>query len=629
MKRFRQDWKMIRRGIGQIRQIQPHFLLLQCIFPIFNAAVPFVNLYLSARLLDELSAGAALSRLLLFASLIVLCNFLISVIQRLIEAKMNSKTFAFSKTYEMSLTNKLADMDYAQIEDSETHLLLERIQAGQNLHNYGLLKIVEILPRFSLYFYQIMFALFMVVPVFSSTSAVTGTGFLRFFASPTASLLLVLLLVICAALSMFSTSRLSLKIKEVMGGFVFLNRAFHYYEHEYLDGYRAGKDVRLYKQNQLIIRELDLLSAQAVQNVKNRTRAECFYESMKLFAEVLLNLFVYLFIIMRSVGGAFGVGSIVKYIGVVMELNQSCSEFMHCITILRANNDYLQHYLAFMDIKSSMKTGCKKVDLYEPIEIEFKNVSFQYPHSKRPVLENVNLTIKNGEHLAIVGENGSGKTTLIKLLCRLYDPTRGQILLNGVNIREYDYASYKELFSAVFQDLKLFSFTLGQNIAAGTSYDQDKVVNCLKKVGFEEKLLSMNQGTETYMYRDFDENGVEISGGEAQKIALARALYKNAPVAVLDEPTAALDPMAEEEIYRLFNQNVKDKSVIFISHRLSSCRFCDQIAVFDAGRLVQCGRHEQLLREEKGKYYHLWNAQAQYYAADEPLKQTETPLQAE
>ncbi len=222
------------------------------------------------------------------------------------------------------------------------------------------------------------------------------------------------------------------------------------------------------------------------------------------------------------------------------------------------------------------------------------------------------MKFKVGGRLAVVGENGSGKTTFIKLLCRLYDPTEGVILLNGIDIRKYRYGDYLALFSVVFQDFKLLSQPLGKNVAASEDYDRARAEQCLVKAGFGARLEQLPEGLDTFLYRDFDENGVEISGGEAQKIALARVLYQDAPFIVLDEPTAALDPEAEAEVYTKFNDIVEDKTAVYISHRLSSCRFCDEIAVFDGGRVVQQGTHDSLL-EAQGKYRSLWEAQAQYY----------------
>lgn len=268
-----------------------------------------------------------------------------------------------------------------------------------------------------------------------------------------------------------------------------------------------------------------------------------------------------------------------------------------------------------MDIPNHMYQGSLTVEKRDDNEydVEFRDVSFQYPNTGTYALRHVNLKFKTGEKLAVVGMNGSGKTTFIKLMCRLYDPTEGEILLNGVNIQKYDYDEYRSIFSVVFQDFRLFAFGLGQNVAASADYDSGHVLECLKRAGFDERLKTMPNGIKTCLYKDFDTDGVEISGGEAQKIALARALYKDAPFIILDEPTAALDPISEYEVYSRFNEIAGGKTAVYISHRLASCRFCDKIAVFHKGEVMQKGTHEELLANINGKYYELWNAQSQYY----------------
>ena len=243
--------------------------------------------------------------------------------------------------------------------------------------------------------------------------------------------------------------------------------------------------------------------------------------------------------------------------------------------------------------------------------VEIVNLTKKY--GANVAVNNLTVSLPKGKIIGLLGPNGSGKTTFIKLLCRLYDPTEGEILLNGVDIRKYDYAEYQALFSVVFQDFRLFAFSLGQNVTAGADVDRARAEVCLREAGLGERLLCMPDGLDTMLYRDFDPHGVVISGGEAQKIAIARALYKNAPFLVLDEPTAALDPVSEYEVYRKFNAISGGKTALYISHRLASCRFCDEILVFSAGSIVQHGTHEALLQEKNGEYARLWHAQAQYY----------------
>ncbi|MCM1579584.1 MAG: ABC transporter ATP-binding protein/permease, partial [Ruminococcus sp.] len=232
------------------------------------------------------------------------------------------------------------------------------------------------------------------------------------------------------------------------------------------------------------------------------------------------------------------------------------------------------------------------------------------------ILKDINLKWRIGEKMALVGRNGSGKSTLIKLLCRLYDPTEGEITLNGIDIRKYSTKDYTDLFSVVFQDSALFSFSIGENVAADTEYDRTLAEECARRGGFSERLDQCPNGLDTCLYKDFDDRGVEISGGEAQKLCLARAVYKGAPFIVLDEPTAALDPISEYDIYTKFNSIVDTRTAVYISHRLSSCRFCDDITVLDKGRIVQRGSHDRLVSEE-GVYSKLWNAQAEYYKRQE------------
>ena len=284
---------------------------------------------------------------------------------------------------------------------------------------------------------------------------------------------------------------------------------------------------------------------------------------------------------------------------------------------LHNNAPYLQNIFELLEKPNAMYQGSltteKRTD--NKYEITFAGVSFKYPGTEAYALKNINLTFNVGERLAIVGQNGSGKTTFIKLLCRLYDPTEGEILLNGFDIKKYDYRQYMDIFTVMFQDFQLLSVPLGQNVAAAANYDEAKATECLSRAGFNT--AAMAKGLETCLYKNFEDDGVDISGGEAQKIALARALYRPAPFVILDEPTAALGPVAEFEIYSKMNDIVEDKTAVFISHRLSSCRFCQDIAVFHEGELVQRGNHQSLVADDTGKYHELWNAQAQYYTQSE------------
>ncbi|MBR4825065.1 MAG: ABC transporter ATP-binding protein, partial [Spirochaetaceae bacterium] len=309
------------------------------------------------------------------------------------------------------------------------------------------------------------------------------------------------------------------------------------------------------------------------------------------------------------------VGSSLMYITTYKKLVDSIAGISDTFVQMNVQSKYLSFFYDYMQIENKRYEGTIPTEKRDDniFEIEFRDVSFKYDNSETYALRHVNQKITLGTKNAVVGKNGAGKTTFIKLLCRLYEPTEGQILLNGVDIRYYDYKDYARLFSIVFQDYNLFSFPLGENVAAAADYDRERVLECIDKAGFTDRLNRLEKGLETNLYQYNDDNGVEISGGEAQKLAIARALYKDAPFVILDEPTSALDPVAEFEIYQNFDNMVKGKTSIYISHRMSSCRFCDNIIVFDEGKVVEQGSHEKLMAGG-GLYSQLWNAQAQYYA---------------
>lgn len=321
----------------------------------------------------------------------------------------------------------------------------------------------------------------------------------------------------------------------------------------------------------------------------------------------------YGFVGIRAVGGAVSIGEVSLYVGVLTSFSDNVSEFFGAFNWLEVMNQYMGNFTSLLSLKNEKYEGTLPIEkrLDNEYELEFNNVSFHYPNNEELVLKNITAKIHVGRKLAIVGKNGSGKSTFIKLLCRLYDPTEGEILLNGIDIRKYDYDEYRQIFGVVFQDFRLFSFPVAQNVAASTEYDEQKVWHALRQAGMEERVREMKDGMDTVLYKQGEE-GVEISGGEAQKLAIARALYRDAPVVILDEPTAALDPVSELEIYERFDEMVEHKTAIYISHRMSSCRFCENILVFDRGDIIQMGSHDDLA-ESGGLYQELWEAQAQYY----------------
>jgi ATP-binding cassette subfamily B protein len=325
---------------------------------------------------------------------------------------------------------------------------------------------------------------------------------------------------------------------------------------------------------------------------------------------------VYLYAAIKAYMGLITIGSVVKFATSIIKCVDSMKELLFGLASWRRLVDYGRDYLDYIDFKNEKKLGTyvPEQSNMRQLDIECDNVSFAYPDSKHYSIENMNLklTLRPGDRIAIVGKNGSGKTTFIKLLCRLYDVTEGSIRINGKDIRDYDYEEYLKIFAVIFQDYRVFSLKLGENLSASEEFDEELAKEALEKAGFAERFSKMSKGLDTYIGKEFDESGENVSGGERQKIAIARAIYKNTPLVIMDEPTAALDPISECEIYEGFDRLVGDKAAIYISHRLASCRFCNNILVFDKGNVIQNGSHEDLV-EKDGLYQKLWEAQAQYY----------------
>lgn len=397
-----------------------------------------------------------------------------------------------------------------------------------------------------------------------------------------------------------AAARFDFAQKNILG-----NRLFTYVG-ELSNRYRVGMEVRVFRL-QALLRKIS--SGISVELITNWQRREGRYNATAAILSHIARGTLYAIVALRALAGIYPIGSVVQYVGALIRLSSSLTDLVAKLSNLHTNLKHYETYFAILDAQPIKYVGTLSTEKRDDAEydIEFHDVSFKYPGSEEYALQNLNLRLRIGQHLAVVGMNGSGKTTMIKLLCRLYDPTAGTITLNDIDIRKYDLRQYMDLFSVVFQDFKLFSYTLGENVAASTEFDRARVIDCCEKAGYS------NPDPNMVLYKDLNENGVEISGGEAQKLALARALYRDAPFMVLDEPTAALDPVAEFEIYTRFHSLMAGHTAIYISHRLSSCRFCDDIAVFHEGRLVQRGNHDTLLTQG-GKYAELWHAQAQYYA---------------
>ena len=607
-----QDVRLILKGVAVWQKMIPSYVPYLIFGSIVSCLKPYFPLYMTAEIVNELAGACAPDKLLILAGVTVAGTFTLSVLNRFLSGKLqtiNSLAYSRREAYLFDAENHF---QYEHLEDPEVALMRNRITAAANATGGGLQKILYIAEDILRKLLNLAVSLALTVSLFR-TAPERYTGLLGFVNSPWAALVLAAVIGVNAGLSVklgtWSIAELDRALEDLA------------VENNLTAAYMtpSGTDMHIFGLNRIILSDFakNILHPQWVVSFdKIRARKSLGDKLLHLPVRIVVALFT----AAKAWMGVIGIGNFILYQGTVQKFVESISEVSSNLGELWGNNRYLEETFAYLEMPNNMYKGTLAVEKRDDIdyEIEFRDVSFRYPRSGEWALRHVNMKFKIGDKLAIVGENGSGKTTFIKLLCRLYDPTEGKILLNGIDITRYRYDEYMSLFSVAFQDYTLFAFSVGENVAASDKIDESRVLDCLNRVGLGEKISSLPKGIHTNIGREYENDGVDFSGGEKQKIALARALYKDAPFMILDEPTAALDPLAEAEIYARFNDIASDKTSVFISHRLSSCKFCDEIAVFHHGHLVQKGRHDQLVADERGKYHELWHAQAQYYTEKSP-----------
>ena len=594
----------------------PQMILSRLISVVWNSLTPYVSIYLSALVIDELAGSRNVERLQLLVLITLASAAVIALGTALLKKWTEAQSAGMWFKVENILSEKMLDMDYVSLDETHTAELLSTIRQNMNGGGWGLYRVAVAYEELCSSILTILGGISLTVSLFVSRVP-DGAGALSALNNPLVVLAVITVMLAVTFIAPVLNNKSGSYYAKHADSHNLGNRLFSFFG--WLGYYsELAPDVRIYRQDRICGRHNHNKDDTFC---SNGLFARLAWGPMGLFAaagsavSVIFTGVVYAFVCLKALAGAFGLGSVTQYVASITKVSGGMSSFVSTLGDMRNNAPFLELTFEFLDIPNNMYQGSLTVEKRNDrkYEVEFRNVSFKYPGSENYALRNVNMKFEIGKRLAVVGMNGSGKTTFIKLLCRLYDPTEGEILLNGIDIRKYNYAEYMNIFSVVFQDFKLFSLTLGENVASGSNIDREKVIDCLNKAGFGGRLAEMPNGIDTYLYTDYEKDGVNVSGGEAQKIAIARALYKDSPFIILDEPTAALDPIAEAEIYGKFDEIAGDKTAIYISHRLSSCKFCDEIAVFHEGAVIQQGTHASLVADESGKYYELWHAQAQYY----------------
>lgn len=387
-----------------------------------------------------------------------------------------------------------------------------------------------------------------------------------------------------------------------------------------LGDFSYAKDIRMFGLKNYLTQKFQEINKIRYNYQKKNNRVWFFVSIASSVFWVISQLLIYIYLIRCIFAKTITIGNFTLYLSATATFFECVMSLLNSITNFLNNSRYVDDFRSFYEMPElrqnlpEKETNLPKLKPQSHYEFEFQNVSFKYPRAERFALQNVNIKIKAGERLAVVGLNGAGKSTFIKLLLRLYQPTEGKILLNGTDIQTYDLNSYFKIFAPVFQEVNLFAMSFAENVSMKSPENTDKnlVQKTVIQSGLEEKLNSLEKGLDTQLLKVIYDDGIDLSGGQKQKLALARALYKNAEVVVLDEPTAALDAIAESKLYSDFDKLIGGKTSIYISHRLSSTQFCNNVAMFKDGKLIEYGTHKSLLKQ-KGEYANMFHVQAQYY----------------
>lgn len=604
--------KLIKRMYREVHSLDRRLLPTTAVQAVIDSIKPFINIYFSARLITLLTQKAETSVIITNIALVLGINVVIFFLASFLNNYNENHRMMLLDLENKKVEEKLYNADYALLNDSEFKELLHRHEEAGKSRWARLPYFMWTTLQFTRGVLTTIISFIIIIPLLKVGFVRTGDTFCE---RPLFIVTIVAAIAVMAVVILIVASKINKSYLEANEKYAELDRIFYSFI-DILGDYKTGKEIRLYKEQNLI----DGIATQKILTDGEITLRKISMRTAKSSSFIailgaLVGFGVYLFIGVKGLFGLFGIGSLVLYCGSFMQIISGIMMFANTLGKLKEILPLARDYFKILEAESTMVYGNRELDLSNGFEIEFNNVSFKYPKNDNYALKHINLKIRNGEKLAVVGRNGSGKTTFIKLLCRLYDVDEGEILINGVNVKEYTRESLNALYSVVFQDYKILSLTVADNISAGAELtdEQCSSLQCaLKNADIYERVDAMPQKEKTYLYKDLDKSGVEISGGEAQKLALARALYKDSPIVILDEPTAALDPIAENEIYSRFNSFVENKTAIYISHRLSSCAFCDRIAVFDNAELVETGMHNELL-SANGRYAELWNAQASYY----------------
>lgn len=572
----------------------PSYILLLALQALATAGKLWLNVVLPKFLVEELVGARETGTLCLWGGLIVLNNVGMAWTEKLMERLLEVRRSYTRHAMKRQMAEKIMNLEYACLENPYYLDLKERAAFAINNQD-AVSQMISCISK-----------------VCSGVLSLLGLAVILVTMGP----VLLVVLTLGIGIMLLLSKKMSQYTVFISQQLIPINRKFGYYiglesEKQY------QKDIRLYDMRNMITERLsvftqetcDLFEEMYVQAGRTRGRISALND--------FLAVFCYAYAGLRTLSDAFGrrlsLGDLTMYVSAAAQFTATVMELGNSVVHMQEVQSFLEPYMEFMALaEETAENGAEP--FVGPVEtLEFSHVTFTYPKADKPVLKDISFSIRRGEKISIVGLNGAGKSTLVKLVCRMYRADSGEIRINGRNIYDYDYLSYMNAISAVFQDYRLFNFTIAENIACSGQGDERKINRLIDQVGMRDKINELPQGIHSRFGREYDKAGIELSGGQDQKIAIARALYKEASMVMLDEPASALDPIAEAEIYEKFNSLVEDKTAIYISHRMSSSIFCDRILILDGGRVADFDTHENLMQKTDSLYYRLFHSQAENY----------------
>ncbi len=579
-----------------IWNINPMFLVIMFAEIIISSLSVFPSILFPKYIIDSLVARCDLS----YVMLLIACMVGLSLIFNTCMLCLNNKRDHLSLILGFTLTNeinkKCLEIDYGLYGDIKT--LDKRYYAYKVVDDNNFVALLSSIRNF-----------------FTNLIVLLGIVFLTIRIDATILAIAFVVIIIQTIITSITSEKQLEYNKEA---FPYMRRSEYVSRISNVITYR--KDILIYDAKDYVINKLNGYNQFLFSFFKKLKKFQVLSSLLGNLSAHIYQFIMYTFLSIKMLKHYITIGEFSLYLGALNTFVNSCNGAIGSVIDIKRRIQYFDAYQEFMSIKSVFRTGSvllKEIIGYKQV-ITFENVSFAYPGQDHYTLKNINIELHSGEKLAVIGDNGAGKTTFTMLLMRLYDPSEGKILLNGTNIKDIDYDDYLKMFSTVFQDFKIFGYSLLENIVFNEkSPEQDiqKVNYLIKENNMDERVQKMKNGIYTYLTRELKEDGEELSGGEMQKIAIMRAIFKDASFLIMDEPTAALDPNAEYKLYLKFAEMTRGKSAIYISHRLASTRFCDKIAMFDNGQIVEYGTHDELMSNRK-KYYNMYTLQSELYYYD-------------